>query len=99
MKMSIEDKKVIKRILYLFRPYIKKVVLILACMLASEGISMVIPRISQQLMDKGLLEAKNRIYLNSIIPFIFNQPQGRYFLKLHIKISRLFNNSVFDSQH
>ncbi|OPX43732.1 putative ABC transporter ATP-binding protein [Ruminiclostridium hungatei] len=55
MQISSEDKKIIKRILYLFRPHIKKVVVILACMLLSAGISMMIPRMSQQLMDKGLL--------------------------------------------
>ncbi|HEX3046726.1 MAG TPA: ABC transporter ATP-binding protein, partial [Bacillota bacterium] len=55
MKIGIEDKKIIKRILYLFKPHKKKVVLILACMLASAGVSMLIPRVSQQLMDRGLL--------------------------------------------
>ncbi len=55
MKISSMDKKIIIRILCLFKPYKKKVAVILVCMLVSAGISMVIPRISQQIMDSGLL--------------------------------------------
>ncbi|RCX15470.1 ATP-binding cassette subfamily B protein [Anaerobacterium chartisolvens] len=112
MKFNNEDKKVIKRILYLFKPYIKKVTLILVCMLISAGISMMIPRISQQLMDRGLLahnyklliiftlaglalllieqglgfiETKNRIYLNSIIPYTLSKNAFKHTLRMKMQ--------------
>lgn len=112
MKISKDDKKLIKRILYLFRPYTGKVIVILVCMLLSAGISMMLPRINQQLMDKGLLarnftllvmftlaslalllvdqglgflETKNRIYLNSIIPYTLSKNAFKHTLRMKMQ--------------
>jgi ATP-binding cassette, subfamily B, bacterial len=117
MKISNEDKTLLKRILSLFRPYTGRVAIILICMIISAGISILIPRISQQLMDRGLLahnfkllvifalaglalllvdqafgflEAKNRIYLNSIIPFTLSKNAFKHTLKMKMQF---FNNA------
>ncbi|HEX2925346.1 MAG TPA: ABC transporter ATP-binding protein, partial [Ruminiclostridium sp.] len=90
---------------------------ILACMLASAGVSMLIPRVSQQLMDRGLLahnykllvmftlanlglllidqglgflEAKNRIYLSSMIPFTLSKDAFKHTLRMKMQF---FNNA------
>lgn len=93
MQISSEDKKIIKRILYLFRPHIKKVIVILVCMLLSAGISMMIPKLSQQLMDKGLLARNYKLLvlftLASLALFLIDQ--GLVFLETK---NRIYLNSM-----
>jgi ATP-binding cassette subfamily B protein len=112
MNISNEDKTLLKRILSLFKPYTGRVAIILICMIISAGISILIPRISQQLMDRGLLahnfkllvifalaglalllvdqafgllEARNQIYLNSMIPFTLSKNAFRHTLKMKMQ--------------
>ena len=93
MKINHEDKKIIIRILSLFKPHIKKVIVILVCMLISAGISMVIPRISQLLMDKGLLAHDFRLLviftLIGLVLLLFDQGFGFMVAK-----NRIYLNSI-----
>jgi len=48
------------RILSLFKPFKRKIAIITACIFASSGISMILPLISKNIMDKGLLDRSFR---------------------------------------
>jgi ATP-binding cassette subfamily B protein len=49
------NKDIIKKILFLFKPYVKNVVIIILCMILSAGVNMLIPLLSKEIVDKGLL--------------------------------------------
>ena len=53
-----ENKEIYLRLFKLLKPYFKKISLIFVCIIASAGINMLIPLLSKQIMDNGLL-AKN----------------------------------------
>jgi ATP-binding cassette, subfamily B, bacterial len=93
MKIDIDDKAVIKRILCLFRPYIKEIVFILVCMLLSAGIDMLIPKISQQLMDKGLLAQNYKLLVIFALAglTLLSADQGLGFLE---EKKRIYLNSI-----
>ncbi len=55
MSSTAENRLIYKRILMLLKPFIKKISVILICILACAGINVVYPLISKQIMDKGLL--------------------------------------------
>lgn len=55
MSSTAENRLIYKRILILLKPFIKKISVILICILACAGINVVYPLISKQIMDKGLL--------------------------------------------
>lgn len=64
--MDRETKKrsvIIKRLLGLFKPYTPKIVLVLMCILVVSGISFIIPLLSKQIMDNGLLKQNYHIVL------------------------------------
>lgn len=77
-----------KRLILLFKPFIKDIILISFCLLFSTLINLFIPIINQKLMDYGLI-AKNYsnivIYSSALlIFFLFN-----FFLKLHKEKKRV----------
>ncbi|QNU67324.1 ABC transporter ATP-binding protein [Ruminiclostridium herbifermentans] len=53
--ISNESRVIIKRLLKLLKPYIKKISVVFICILTSTGISMLYPLLSKQVMDNGLL--------------------------------------------
>lgn len=55
MRIKEEDKKTLKKLLLLFKPYIKNIIIIFICMIASAGVSTLIPLISRQIVDNGLI--------------------------------------------
>lgn len=55
MSLTAENRLIFKRILILLKPYIKKISIILVCILASAGINVIYPLISKRIMDKGIL--------------------------------------------
>ncbi|EPR07707.1 ABC transporter ATP-binding protein [Ruminiclostridium papyrosolvens] len=57
MLFSKDTNNILKRILKLLRPYIKKISIIFVCIIASAGISMLFPLLSKQVMDRGLLKS------------------------------------------
>lgn len=55
MAVAKEDKQIIKRIIKLFRPYAKKIIAVVFCIIVSSCISMLVPLMNQRLVDYGLL--------------------------------------------
>ncbi len=55
MSIIKENKKLYIRLFKLLKPYFKKISLIFACIIVSAGINMLIPLLSKQIMDNGLL--------------------------------------------
>jgi ATP-binding cassette subfamily B protein len=58
VSINKESKDLYIRLLKLLKPYFKKISVILVCIVASAGINMILPLLSKQVMDSGLL-AKN----------------------------------------
>ncbi|MCX7921469.1 MAG: ABC transporter ATP-binding protein/permease [Clostridia bacterium] len=56
MFIAKQDMRILKKVLALFKPYKKEIAAIIIIMLVSAGINMIIPLISKQMMDKGILE-------------------------------------------
>ncbi len=57
MKISKQDYAIIKRVLSLLKPYTKKIVGIIICIIISAGIGLIMPLISRTMMDEGLLKS------------------------------------------
>lgn len=57
MLFSKDTNIILKRILKLLRPYIKKISIIFICIIASVGINMLFPLFSKRVMDNGLLKS------------------------------------------
>lgn len=57
MLFSKDTNIILKRILKLLSPYIKKISIIFICIIASVGINMFFPLLSKQVMDNGLLKS------------------------------------------
>lgn len=55
MSIIKENKELYIRLFKLLKPYFKKISLIFACIIVSAGINMLIPLLSKQIMDNGLL--------------------------------------------
>ncbi len=61
MNVFKTNTRTLKRLLYLFKPYIQKVIMIIVCIILSSGMSMLLPLISKQIMDNGLLKGDFRL--------------------------------------
>lgn len=55
MKIPEDEKKLIWNIFGLYKPYKKKIFIIISCILISSFISMIIPQISKGMMDSGFI--------------------------------------------
>lgn len=55
MSIKKEDKQTIKKIINLFKPYIREIILILISIIMSSALSILAPIINQRLMDEGLI--------------------------------------------
>ncbi|MBU3107440.1 ABC transporter ATP-binding protein [Clostridium gasigenes] len=58
MNIEKEDKQIIKRIINLFNPYVREIILVITCILISSSLSILTPIINQRLMDEGLIAKK-----------------------------------------
>lgn len=56
MKIKQEDKVILKKLLGLFKPYIKNIIIITVCMLLSAGVNTLVPLISKSIVDNGLIK-------------------------------------------
>lgn len=56
MKIKQEDKVILRKLLGLFKPYIKNIIIIAVCMLLSAGLNTFVPLISKQIVDEGLIK-------------------------------------------
>ncbi|GAB6086886.1 ABC transporter ATP-binding protein [Alkaliphilus crotonatoxidans] len=52
-----EDRRIIKWLLSLFKPYSRKLIIVIVCVMASAGINILLPLVSRELMDNGLLKS------------------------------------------
>lgn len=63
-----ENKEIFKKLIFLFKPYIKRIAGILLCMLLSAGINILIPLISRRIVDDCIL--KDNFYL--LVKLVFS---------------------------
>ncbi len=63
MKIPQDEKKLIWDIFGLYKPYKKRIFIIITCILISSCISMIIPQISKDLMDKGFIPGNIQVVI------------------------------------
>lgn len=80
MFISNEDKKIVKKILLLYTSYKKELIFILVCVVASSGISLLLPLISKNIMDNGFIAKDFKVVillaLASLLLVILDQGIG-----------------------
>ncbi len=88
-----ENKPIIKKMLLLFRPYIKNVVIVVSCMALSAGINTLIPLLSKQIVDNGLLGDNFNILVKfvaaSFLLVVADQGMGIIETKFRVYISSM----------
>ncbi|TYQ15066.1 UNVERIFIED_CONTAM: ATP-binding cassette subfamily B protein [Acetivibrio alkalicellulosi] len=67
MKINDEDRKIVRRLVLLFKPYIKNIIVITVCMIFSAGISTLIPLISKNIVDEGLIRNDYSLLIKLVI--------------------------------
>ncbi|MBD5644275.1 ABC transporter ATP-binding protein [Clostridium botulinum] len=92
--ISKEDKKILKRVIKLFKPYSKKIICVLACMLISVGISFTIPLISMALMDYGLLNNNLSNVIKYSLEIFFITIAGQAIELLEVKYEAYLSTMV-----
>lgn len=92
--ISKEDKKILKRVIKLFKPYFKKIICVLACMLISVGISFTIPLISMALMDYGLLNNNLSNVIKYSLEIFFITIAGQAIELLEVKYEAYLSTMV-----
>jgi len=71
MIMTKEEKNLYIRLFKLLKPYFKKISIIFVCIIVSAGINMLIPLLSKQIMDNGLLVKNfNLVVKYSVFTFL-----------------------------
>jgi len=69
--MTKEEKNLYIRLFKLLKPYFKKISIIFVCIIVSAGINMLIPLLSKQIMDNGLLVKNfNLVVKYSVFTFL-----------------------------
>lgn len=83
-----EDKKVLMRIVHLYKPYIKNIVVITLCMVVSAAISTILPLLSKNIVDKGLIENNFSLLIKLVLASIFLvlADQGIGFLEIRYRL-------------
>lgn len=66
MKIKKDDIILIKKIIVLLRPYIKKITIVFLCMIGTAGIGLFLPLVSKLMIDEGLIQKS----LINVIKFI-----------------------------
>lgn len=98
MLFSTENKILYKKIFKLLKPYIKKISIIFICIIASAGISMLLPLLSKQLMDNGLLknnfEIVVKISLFTLAMVLIDQAIGLFETKYFSYVNSMFSYSL-----
>jgi ATP-binding cassette subfamily B protein len=61
--MTKNERQLLWKILSLYKPYRKKIAIIIVCILFSSGISMLIPQISKNMMDKGFISGNYKVVI------------------------------------
>jgi len=102
MGVSKADYNLLKRVLLLYKPYIKKILIVFICIIASTVIHMIMPFISKLVMDNGLIpkDFKMVLYLSvaSILLMLLDQGIGifetRYWAYLNAMLSFSMNKAA-----
>lgn len=83
-----EDKKILKRIVHLYKPYIKNIVAIILCMVVSAAISTILPLLSKDIVDKGLIENNFSLLIKLVLTsfFLVLADQGIGFLEIRYRL-------------
>lgn len=83
-----EDKKILMRIVHLYKPYIKNIVAIIFCMIVSAAISTILPLLSKNIVDKGLIENDFSLLIKLVLASIFLvlADQGIGFLEIRYRL-------------
>ncbi len=89
---------ILKRILKLLRPYIKKISIIFVCIISSAGINMLFPLLSKEVMDNGLLKSNFGIVVKfSLLTFalvLIDQAIGLLETKYYSYLNSMFQYSL-----
>lgn len=98
MSISKEDRSVIKRVLLLYRPYLRKILIVLLCMAVSTGIHMIMPFIGKLVMDNGLIPGDFMIvlYLSaaSILLMLLDEGIGIFEMKYWAYLNSMLSYSM-----
>jgi ATP-binding cassette subfamily B protein len=93
-----ENRGIIKRLLKLLKPFIKKISVIFICIIASTGISMLYPLLSKQVMDNGLLAQNFDIVVNFslliLVIALLEQAIGLLETKYYSYVNSVFQYSL-----
>ncbi len=103
MLFSKDTNVILKRILKLFRPYVKKISIIFVCIIVSACINMLFPLLSKQVMDNGLLKSNFGIVVKySLFTFFlvlidqaFGLLETKYFSYLNSMFQYSLQKSAF----
>lgn len=99
MLYNKESWTLIKKIIVLLKPYTRKLVIVLICIIASSGISMLLPQFSKQIMDNGLIAHNISIVIKfTLLSFLFvllDQGIGLFETKYFSYINSVFQYSLF----
>lgn len=98
MSISKEDRSVIKRVLLLYRPYLRKILIVLLCMVVSTGIHMIMPFIGKLVMDNGLIpkDFMMVLYLSvaSILLMLLDEGIGIFEMKYWAYLNSMLSYSM-----
>ncbi len=98
MLFTTENKILFKKIFKLLKPYIRKISMIFLCIFVSAGINMLLPLLSKQIMDNGLLEKNLSVVVKySVITFalvLLEQAIGLIETKYYSYVYSIFQYSL-----
>ncbi|CBZ05055.1 ABC transporter ATP-binding protein [Clostridium botulinum] len=92
--ISKEDKKILKRVIKLFKPFSEKIIYSLVCMFISAGISFITPLISMALMDDGLLNNNLSNVIKYSLAIFFITVSGQAIELLEVKYESYLSTIV-----
>lgn len=98
MLVSKTDRVLLKKMIAMLRPYVKKITVVLVCIMVSTGISMVFPQLSKQIMDEGLI-GRNfllvvKLSIATLLLVLLNQLIGLLETKYYAYINSIFQYSL-----
>ncbi len=90
--------KVLKRVLLLIKPYKKKIIAIFLCIIISSGINILVPFISKEIIDKGLVSQDFRVIikfsLGVFLLVIVDQGIGLFQTKYYAYLNSMFRYTL-----
>lgn len=98
-----QEREIIKRILSLFKPHRKKIIIVIACICITSVINMFLPLISQRIIDQGILRQEISLVIKlaglSFLFVILNESLGmletNYLAQINSLISFTLSKTAF----